>query len=155
MSGASLLAADCQRKASVHCQAPPQAWHRSCSTAVVASMKVLQATTMAIQRLALQVCAHAGAISGTDTSCTWHASNYPSVDFGIVGTPLSVEACFKTSTQTLNSPDGTFRGMSGAATAEGAAMLGDPEFLNMLATLPLACRFDTGENPYQSGAAHL
>lgn len=87
------------------------------------------------------------ALQNTDTSCTWHGTNYPSVDFGAVGSVASIEACFRTATATINSNDGNFRGIVAAATAEYAPLLQEESFVRgVLATLPLACEFNTGSD---------
>lgn len=93
----------------------------------------------------LSPCWNADALQNTDTSCTWHGTNYPSVDFGAVGSVASIEACFRTATATINSNDGNFRGIVAAATAEYAPLLQEESFVRgVLATLPLACEFNTG-----------
>jgi hypothetical protein len=80
-----------------------------------------------------------------DTSCGWHTANYPSVNFGVDGSPTSIQACFKAATQTLNSIDGQFRGIIPAAGRESAVYLDNPAVVSSLITLPLACEFDSGD----------
>lgn len=87
----------------------------------------------------------AGALNGFDTSCTWYTTNYPTVDFGTVGSAASVEDCFRTATSTIV-VGAQFHGIVEAGRSVGATFLNDPSFItDELAVLPYACTFDTGE----------
>jgi hypothetical protein len=85
------------------------------------------------------------ALKNKDMSCIWHTVNYPSVDFGTVGSKASIRDCFKTATQTLKSNDGSFRGIIPAARAEDATYLHKPDVIASLMILPSACAFNTSE----------